>query len=304
MKNSKFKELIVYSFFRFFIFIMRFVGIKNASNFCAKFFAIIGPWVKTNKVVRNNLHYIYKNISEARVNELQKAIWSNFGRYVGEFAFIDEQFLEENKSYIKIEIDEETQKIFDQKTPIMIFSGHMANWDIALFGVSELIENIAVIYRKINNKYIDNYVRKRRAINNARLISKGSDGVKDLVKSIREKRSFVMLVDQKMNDGIQVPFLGKKAMTSKAIASIALQYKYPIIPVQIIRNKDNLGFKLIFHKPIEIKDKENKEAAVYDIMLDINNILAGWVNERPEQWFWLHQRWGKPHEMTDSNMII
>ena len=43
-----------------------------------------------------------------------------------------------------------------------------------------------------------------------------------------------MLVDKKMNDGIEVPFFGLPAMTAPAIAKLHLKYKYPILPTQIV----------------------------------------------------------------------
>ena len=292
-----FSEFIIYCFFLTFIFIMRRVGIKNASNFCGCLCSLIGPLIKTNKTVRNNLKHVYQDISEEKINTLQKEIWKNFGRYIGEFAFIDEKFIENNMSSIEIEIHENTQKIIDQKTPVIMFGAHIANWDIALFGVLKYFDNLAVIYRKINNRFIDQYVRGKRAIKDTRLICKGSYGVKDLVRSIKDHKNFVMLVDQKMNDGIEVPFLGQKAMTSKAISLLSVQYGYPIIPVQVIRRSNSSNFKLIFHDILILETTQDKEAQLYATTLKINNIIGEWVNSNPSQWFWMHQRWGKPHEM-------
>jgi KDO2-lipid IV(A) lauroyltransferase len=27
------------------------------------------------------------------------------------------------------------------------------------------------------------------------------------------------------------------------------------------------------------------------LMAQVNQILEGWIRDRPEQWFWLHRRW-------------
>jgi KDO2-lipid IV(A) lauroyltransferase len=101
-----------------------------------------------------------------------------------------------------------------------------------------------------------------------------------------------MLVDQKMNDGIPVPFFGRKAMTSQGIAKLALQFNYPIVPCQIIRKK-GCYFKQIIYPPLSINKTGDDEKDCYNIMLEINQIFEKWIIQNPSQWFWFHNRWGK-----------
>ena len=44
-----------------------------------------------------------------------------------------------------------------------------------------------------------------------------------------------MLVDQKMNDGIPVPFFGRDAMTAPALALLALRYDCAVVPIRMER---------------------------------------------------------------------
>jgi KDO2-lipid IV(A) lauroyltransferase len=124
------------------------------------------------------------------------------------------------------------------------------------------------------------------------MIAKGPSGVRGLIKAIKSGNSIAMLVDQKMNDGIEVPFFGKPAMTANAIAKLSLQYNYPIIPCQIIRTKGSY-FKAVIHPPIDYSKSGEAEKDCYNIMLKINQVIEGWVRENPEQWFWFHNRWKK-----------
>ena len=115
---------------------------------------------------------------------------------------------------------------------------------------------------------------------------------KDLIKAIKAKYAISMLVDQKMNDGIKVPFFGRPAMTAHAIARLALQFGYPIVPCQIVRTKGSY-FRVIIHPPIDIQKTNNTDTDCYNIMLKINRILEGWIKENPSQWLWFHNRWGR-----------
>jgi KDO2-lipid IV(A) lauroyltransferase len=49
-----------------------------------------------------------------------------------------------------------------------------------------------------------------------------------------------MLVDQKMNDGIAVPFFGRDAMTAPALARLAFRFDATVVPVRILRLKGAL----------------------------------------------------------------
>jgi len=299
VKKFSFKIVIdaaIYVLFLAFVGFMRLLGIKRASNFCSKIFRVFGPLVKTNKIIKNNLKYIYRDISDTEILAIQDQVWDNFGRYVGEFAFMDEKYIKQNLAMIDIEGQENIQDLTDNKTPFIIFSGHFSNWDFGLFAFQTLVEDVSVIYRKINNEFIDKYVRDKRGTLGAHLIRKGKEGVRDLIKSIKGNQTILMLVDQKMNDGIKVPFMGKPAMTSQAIAVMARQYDYPIVPSQIIRQQDG-RYKITFYKHFKVAKTEDKDTDVYETMVRINEIIGNWVYANPGQWFWVHQRWGKPKEM-------
>jgi KDO2-lipid IV(A) lauroyltransferase len=151
---------------------------------------------------------------------------------------------------------------------------------------------LSVVYRKANNPYVDKVIRATRLRKNIHLIEKGPQGLKDLIKSLRAKRPIIMLVDQRMNQGIEVPFMGRPAMTADAIARLALQFNYKLIPAQVIRLGHCSKFKAIIHPEIKVKNTGNTEKDVYSIIEKINQILEKWVREYPTQWFWFHNRWG------------
>ena len=46
-----------------------------------------------------------------------------------------------------------------------------------------------------------------------------------------------MLIDQKMNDGIAVPFFGIEAMTAPALARFCVEVRCPVVPAHCERLK-------------------------------------------------------------------
>lgn len=101
-----------------------------------------------------------------------------------------------------------------------------------------------------------------------------------------------MLVDQKMNDGIVVPFLGQDAMTAPALAQFALRYDCPVIPARVER-LDGARFRITVLPPIPLARTGDRQTDIFNAMVQVNGLLEQWIRERPEQWLWLHRRWPK-----------
>ena len=118
---------------------------------------------------------------------------------------------------------------------------------------------------------------------------KGKEGAKQIIRSLKTGTSICLVIDQKMNDGIKVPFFNKPAMTSDALAQLCLRIKSLVIPVQVERIK-NKNFKITFHNHLKITKKGKKKTAL-EIMTEVNLILEKWIRKKPGQWLWLHRRW-------------
>jgi KDO2-lipid IV(A) lauroyltransferase len=99
-----------------------------------------------------------------------------------------------------------------------------------------------------------------------------------------------LLVDQKMNDGLAVPFFGHPAMTAPAAAQLALRFRCPVVAVHIER-LGGAHFRLSLLPPLPLPDSGDRNADIRSLMADINGMLESWIRKRPEQWLWAHRRW-------------
>ncbi|HJK85193.1 MAG TPA: lipid A biosynthesis lauroyl acyltransferase [Candidatus Megaira endosymbiont of Stentor roeselii] len=293
MKNysKKIKHFIEYVFLKMFIKTMKIIGFKNSVAFCSWTARFLGPYMRVTKIAERNLDKVFGE--ELDIKKIIPQIWDNFGKYIGEFPFINELSDQEMKSMFTMEGIENVKSYQQTKKPFLLFLAHQANWDFVIRHITDIYPKFAIIYRKANNSYVDREILRTRSKNpNVLMIAKGPTGAKGLVRAIKNGYSIAMLVDQKMNDGIEVPFFGRPAMTANAIAKLSLQYNYPIIPCQLIRIKES-NFKAILHPEIKYQPTGSKENDVYNIILLINQTLEKWIKENPSQWFWFHNRWEK-----------
>jgi KDO2-lipid IV(A) lauroyltransferase len=276
--------------------LLKLFGIDNSSYYVGKLFRKLGKYTKANGVIKRNLKYIYPDIEDAELQNLSKDIWENFGNYVGEFPYLDEEFLRNNTDRINIKGLENIEHLIKNNIPFIVFSAHISNWEFVLFSVLSAIGKSAIIYRRINNEYIDEYVKAKRSILSPMMIAKGASAGRQIVKAVKEKRNFIMLVDQKMNEGISLDFMGKPANTTTSPAQFAREFGYALVPARVMR-KGGVHFTVEIEKHFMCLKTENKEADIHNATRSINNVISRWIKEDPKSWFWMHQRWGKKHEM-------
>mgnify|MGYP001104488610 CR=1 FL=1 len=278
-----------------FISLIKFLGllsIDKSANICSFIARKIGPKLGFSNIARKNLRNVYGD--DINMEQTIDDLWDNYGRYIGEFPFINKMSDDELKQRVNLTGFEHVEKFNKNQQPFMLFLGHQANWDFMIRRINGIYPKFGIIYRKANNPHVDRKIFKERGDDdNIRMIAKGASGVRDLVRAIKSKMSIAMLVDQKMNDGIEVPFFDMPAMTAPAIARLSLQYNYPIVPAQLIRLGKTSTFELKLHPPLIYKKTDNIEQDCYSIMLQINKKLEEWIRQRPAQWFWFHNRWKK-----------
>jgi len=283
MIMKKIRYYFEYLLVKFWLCLTSKLKLETATSMASKLFQCIGMKLKVTKVARSNLQKIFPKLSEEEVNKILLGIWDNFGRSAAETAIIMKMPPEQFKQHIKV-TGIENLLLYKGKAAL-IFTAHLANWEFIGKALLPWGFKFCAVFRRANNLLVDKIIDDIRHNIDIKMIPKGKSGAKQLISALANNEQIVMLVDQKMNDGIKVPFLGRDAMTAPAIATLALKYDCPIIPIQVIRRHDS-NFELIIHPNLE-----HKEKTVEEIMLEINNQIGEWVKSRPEQWFWLHKRW-------------
>lgn len=267
--------------------IIRLFPLDTMSDLFGKLAQFIGPFLKVHKLARQNI-YDHLTQDEKQIEQILRQMWNNLGRYIVEFITLPHLSISQLEKRITIEGLEHIENFLSNNQPMLMMGGHFANWECAIKLTTKKFAPLAMVYRRANNPFIDQYIIDTRNIGNINLIEKGQKGVRNLTKALKNKQHIAMLIDQRMNDGIAIDFLGEKAMTAPAIAKIAQKHKYPIVPMRIIRTQGS-NFILRIYPAMDIKAQDSTE----QIMLQANQIIAQWVKDKPGQWFWLHNRWGK-----------
>lgn len=272
----------------FFVAVFRRLAPERASAIGGFLGRTFGRFTKAHKTALRNLAAVFPEKSEAARRAVALGMWENLGRTAAEFPHMPalaegEHLVIEGKEHIHAAAQSDISHIF--------VSGHFANWETLPKSAALGGSTLALVYRHANNPATEKLIQQIRATYQSKAISK-KDGTRDLVKTIRAGQNIGMLIDQKMNTGIPVPLFGRDAMTSPSPAHAALKYSCKLIPVKTER-LDGFRFRVTFFPPLEITKTGDNEADTLRIMRDIHLLFEDWIRERPEQWFWAHNRWPK-----------
>ena len=270
--------------------IFRLLPLKLASKLGGSIAEVLGRRFRRSNTARRNLQRAMPDLNHEEIESIVSEMWNNLGRTFAEFPHIAKLGSHELKSLASLEGEEYISNAIRKGNGTIFFTGHLGNWEIGPRLFSDLGYPVSIIYRKGNNPGIACLIQKLRSSYLVSAIPKGQAGSREIIKCIKKGEAIGILVDQKMNDGIKSTFFGIEAMTAPAIASLALKYHCPVLPVRVIRLHDN-KFRVVVSPPLEINYSDESDTNVVTLIYRINSIVEKWVREYPGQWIWLHNRW-------------
>jgi len=270
-----------------FVFLVRLLPLKFASNLGGRLGRWIGPRIGITRRARRNLGLAFPDKTPRQIEHIVEGMWENLGRFVFEYPLLDRIDMQRD---VEIVGGEHIDALRDDDKPGILFSGHFANWEIVPLVPRTRNLTTHIFYRAPNNPYVEAIFARAHLESGSTMIPKGPKGARMGLKVLGDGGHLGMLIDQKMNDGIAVPFFGRDAMTAPALAQFALKYDCPVIGGQIER-LDGCKFRVTFYPPMDIQATGNRHGDITAIMTRVNQTLEDWIRAHPEQWLWLHNRW-------------
>ena len=265
--------------------LFQWLPVKTASDWGGKLGVFVGSLMRRRSHVGLvNLKIAFPEKTEDERRLILKEMWRHWGRFYAEMPHARTLF--KNAEIRGLEYLKQIQK---SGKGGFVCSAHLGNWELAVS--QPLFDDFCLnpVYRRANNPWLDKLMFQRRT---GILIPKGMLGARKLVEVLHNKGVVVMLCDQKLREGISVPFLGRPAMTAPAIAVLALRMKLPIVMARSIRQPDG-HFVMEITKPLELPTGSDMKEKTVKVMTQINQILEKWIRENPEQWLWIHRRFDK-----------
>ncbi|CAK0759006.1 Kdo2-lipid IVA lauroyltransferase/acyltransferase [Azospirillaceae bacterium] len=245
-----------------------------ASAFGGAMLRSIGPALGASKKARRNLDRALPELSDDQKRHILRGMWDNLGRVLAEYPHLNSLWNTENGRVTLIGA-EHLEKCATSGQPFLMFSAHLANWELLPTGAGRLGVSLTSVYRRPNNPIINRLILKIRPIGAGKLVPKGRDGAKAVLSALLKGGAVAMLIDQKMNDGVPVPFFGQDAMTAPAAAQLALKLRCPLLPARVER-LEGAKFRVTVEPPLTLPNSGNRETDVLTLLTCMNQMIRPW----------------------------
>jgi Kdo2-lipid IVA lauroyltransferase/acyltransferase len=247
---------------------------------------LIGPLMGVSRRAERNVQQALPHLTAPERRRIIQGMWDNLGRVAAEYPHLPDLM---RLNRIGGEGQAVVAGLLAGGKGGIVVAGHLANWEIGPLAAGNLGMHLAVMYRAPNNPYVDWLIRRARQKIACLTLPKGADGAMKLMRHVRNGGYAGLLIDQKQNDGISVPFFGHAARTTPAPAELALRYGRPIVAARVER-LGGAHFRMVL-VPFTPPQTGNHAADVAALTASLTAQLEVWITERPEQWLWLHNRW-------------
>ena len=302
MRQITLRHRLEYAFFtlvRLLCLCLPFASSSRAGGWLLK---CAGPFISRSKKARLHIRLCFPEFNQKQVDRVVSGMWENLGRTLAEFPHMQRLDINQLNQVLRVEGLEHLDAVADSGCVLM--GAHLANWEIIGLALALRGYALSTVYRESDNPLTNHAIQRIRHRYMQDALPKGREGAKKMLRAIKDGRVVYVLMDQKLKEGVSIKFFGRPSKTGTAIARLALEYKRPIFPVQVVRTN---GHRLLMRiePPLELEPegqaaiaaavnkKEAKEAQAVRLMTRFNAILEGWIREHPEQWIWLHHRWHK-----------
>jgi KDO2-lipid IV(A) lauroyltransferase len=267
--------------------LLRVLPAKMASDLMALFAGRFTRFLVREKVIRENLRAAFPGLDQPALDAITKKIAANFGRLVAEVAHIPTYVAGEQGT--NVSASGSFDYTLEQSGQAIYVSAHLGNWELIPIVLRRRSRPI-IIYSLIGNPVIDNMLLSLRRKTGANYVEK-SEALRACIEALKRGDSIGLLIDQRVERGIDVSFFGRPSILTNLPARMALKFNCPIIPVEAVR-AGPCHCQVMFHAPIWPGAKRGKQA-VRELTQQMARVVEDAIRMRPDEWFCDKRCWKK-----------
>lgn len=239
-------------------------------------------------VMDRNLRAAFPEKPEAERIAIRKGIVANFGRLMAEI--IHMPTIAKGGQGTAVEAVGATDYTFRTRGQAVYVCAHLGNWEVIPLLFERAGLPLTIIYSLIGNRFVDEALAAARGQTGSTYVEK-SQALRACIHAMKRGESIALLVDQRVEVGIDVEFFGRPTTFTHLPARLALKFGCPIIPGETRRTGPG-RFELVFHEPIwpSIRDGQRTERELTQLMA---HAIEGTIRRQPEAWICNKSRWKK-----------
>lgn len=240
-------------------------------------------------IVRTNLALCFPQLNDQQREALLRKHFQLLAQSVVDRGLLWFGKRERIEDTISIDGLEHLQALLDEKKPIILLAPHFIGLDAAATRLTLFLETSATLYTPQSDPDVDQLVRDGRGrFNTVHLISR-RDGVRGLIRQLRNGVPVYYLPDMDWGTegAVFAPFFGVPAATLLTTAQIAKTWKAAVVPIVSRLDTGTGRYHVDVLPPIpEFPGEQTLEEAT----VRLNGLIESWVKRDPAQYYWVHRR--------------
>lgn len=275
------------------IFLLRVIGLAPfwLMYLMADVFYFIGYYIVgyRKKTVLTNLRNAFPEKTAEEIHQISKKFYHHLADLFFETikAFeASEETLKKRYHYKNLEVMDE---LYHRGNSVALLSGHYANWEWTIAMPRFLLHQVNGIYRPMQNKQYDQYMKKVRSRFGGCLIP----SVTSLRSMIQFEKAGVISTTYYLTDQTALydtkywmMFLNQETPIFPGPEKIASRFKQAVVFMDI--QKVRRGYYEVKFTKLFDDASQTKE---FEVTKAHTRFLEQIIRKRPELWLWSHKRW-------------
>ena len=286
--STSLKYRLEHRLFRLAALVLGAMSVEAASGVSGWLWRHLAPLFKRHRRALDHLARALPGLPAAERDAIARAMWENLGRTFGE-AFHLERILADGR--LSLENRDVFERWASRPGGKVACAGHLANWELAIAGISGRGLEPWSIYQRVKNPLVERDILAMRGfLYTGGLVAKDPTLPRRFLRIVREGGTVGFLGDLRDPGGIAVPFFGRPAPSTTFPAILARSVEGPVLMV-CMRRLPGVRF-VLSHELIDMPVTADRRSDIAIVTAAIQAAFERAIRAAPDQWMWAHRRWG------------
>ena len=242
-------------------------------------------------IALHNLKCAFPDKNMEEIIAIAKGVYRNIAIVGAEFFDIPSLSKDNIADLMETEGLDNCREALKKGRGVILFSAHFGNWELSAAALSLLLAPIVVLYRCLDNAFLDDLVFLVRASTGNMPLDK-EKAMRQMLRSLQNNMIVGILIDQNMakREGVFVDFFSRPVCTTDAVAQLALRSRAAVIPSFSLRMPDG-RYRIILGREMEILETGDWDSDMAVNTQNFTRVVEEMVRKHPDHWLWVHNRW-------------
>lgn len=260
--------------------VLRPLSVPMASEVMARVALAVGPRVLKPHIMRRNFAAAFPELREEELDGLVRRAIANFGRLLGEVAHM--KAFRDGRRGAELRLHGEAPAPLGPEGNAVFVGAHLGNWEVVPIILAHLGHRVTIVQTPIGEPMIDARMMAKRQATGATYVEK-RHALKPCASTLKRGGSLALLVDSRVEQGVEATFFGQRATFTPLPARMARRFDCPIVVVDSWRSRPGC-ISISFSDPIhpgEFTGRGGLEAMTQRMVTAMEQT----IRRHPDQWF-------------------